>query len=412
VNPLLLVLAITQTGDAAQAVAVPPSAVPGSAATAPIIVTARPLDGLRHDMEACLARRCAAPEDIRATLAYAEGLFVAGDYADARHVLYTALDRNHAAAADHPAEVAGLYRAFSNLAPHLGEVEDYRRGVNRTAATLKNGAGIGLAERLAARLEAGDMQLSTGQPDYALKTYTAVARDARKTGQMRVLGYAEMRRAKMLYAFGRTREGRAAYTSLIDMPGDDMAAFRLGARLELHQQDHGGAKPDLALLATDPGALPRDGSQILIWSPPPQEAEFTQQDVDRRSDRVPASRGTDPSQIGRSFIGKWVDVGFHVEPDGSVGDVRILRSGGDAPAPWMDHELTRIAGRLYSPLAPGLAPRAPYRIERFTYTARYRSRSDGRAMIASRLRGRDGIPRIERLDLTPIAGPPDIAAGS
>src|SRR4051794_22444833 len=69
-------------------------------------------------LKACLERHCPPKEDIDATLAYAEQLFEAGDYAGARTVLKRSLGRNAGEARRYPVEVSDLYRANGLVANH------------------------------------------------------------------------------------------------------------------------------------------------------------------------------------------------------------------------------------------------------------------------------------------------------
>lgn len=112
---------------------------------------------------------------------------------------------------------------------------------------------------------------------------------------------------------------------------------------------------------------------------------------------------------GESFDGNWADVGFHVNPDGTVQDVQVLRSSGDKSASWATPELIRIAQRIYSPLKPGTVSASADRTERLTYTSRYISDLDwGKTNIPHR----DGIARIETVDLTPEPAAAPIKADS
>jgi hypothetical protein len=60
----------------------------------PIIVTGKRISDTKAALDACLARHCPANEDIDATLAHAEALFVLGRYRDARTTLLGSLRRN------------------------------------------------------------------------------------------------------------------------------------------------------------------------------------------------------------------------------------------------------------------------------------------------------------------------------
>src|SRR4051812_17699393 len=86
-----------------------------------IVVTGRSLQDTERALRECLARKCPPNEDIAASLAHAENLFVAGKYGDARRVTLAAVGRNHRYRKTYPIDVSGLYRANARIAAHLGE---------------------------------------------------------------------------------------------------------------------------------------------------------------------------------------------------------------------------------------------------------------------------------------------------
>src|SRR3569833_2359666 len=116
---LLASLALTAT--------TPPSAAPQ--AEPPIVVTGRSLRDTEQALRDCLARKCPPDQDIDASLAHAENLFVAGKYQEAREVTLAALSRNHGYGKTYPVPVSDLYRANSRIAAHLGEGKDYEWSV-------------------------------------------------------------------------------------------------------------------------------------------------------------------------------------------------------------------------------------------------------------------------------------------
>ena len=91
-----------------------------------IVVTARSLENTSRDLAACLERGCPPEEDIAASLAYAENLFVAGEYRDASSILRKAIGRNSRYDERLPEEVSGLYRAYSRVSEHLGEANSFK----------------------------------------------------------------------------------------------------------------------------------------------------------------------------------------------------------------------------------------------------------------------------------------------
>ncbi|MBC7831987.1 MAG: hypothetical protein H7Y62_08215, partial [Hyphomicrobium sp.] len=70
-----------------------------------IVVTARTLKDTERDLVECIAKRCSPKEDIEASLAHGENLFLAGQFAEARTTLGRARNRNLRYAKELPIEV-------------------------------------------------------------------------------------------------------------------------------------------------------------------------------------------------------------------------------------------------------------------------------------------------------------------
>jgi hypothetical protein len=90
-----------------------------------------------------------------------------------------------------------------------------------------------------------------------------------------------------------------------------------------------------------------------------------------------------------NFEDMWIDVAFWIQPDGRVADLQIVRRSGRAD--WADPLLQSIHGRRYAAIG-GTEP--TYRLERYTYTSGYESRT------GSRIQQRSPLARVEYLDLT------------
>src|SRR4051794_11240806 len=82
----------------------PPAAAPTEDPA--IVVTAQRIADYRTQLAECLSRHCPTNEDIDATLALAEALFLTGEYHDARVAVRASLHRNHGAAGAFPEPVS------------------------------------------------------------------------------------------------------------------------------------------------------------------------------------------------------------------------------------------------------------------------------------------------------------------
>lgn len=125
---MIVGLFLLATSAAAPSAAASPTAAPaGSPASEQdqIVITGRRLTDTERALAECLARKCPVNEDIDATLAHAENLFVAGDYAGARQTTKASLQRNRKNAALFPVPVSDLERSNGRISAHLGEKFDY-----------------------------------------------------------------------------------------------------------------------------------------------------------------------------------------------------------------------------------------------------------------------------------------------
>ncbi len=359
-----------------------------------IVVTGTSLDATRRALDECIARKCPAEEDIRATLAHAENLFVAGDYTQARSVLRKSIGRNSDEAKSLPVPVSNLYRANARVSAHLGEGEDYQRSAYRTWSILNEGAGVPDWRRLDARLEVAKMVTALQGKGAGIRAYRQLADEAERLGRHDVAGIARLKALWIDYIANPTNPIEKELRQIAADADPRSKTSRLGAlfllaRIERNKGRAGTAADALvAELSRSEFARP-----TLLFEPP---VDTVRGDTWGRKSALPAGMPSVTQDLPTdNFDGRWADVGFWVGPDGRVGDIEILRESGKTP--WMKPILASIQGRIYSPAADG---QGHYRVERYSYTSLWRSRID------TKLRVRSQDARIERLDLTrqPPAG--------
>lgn len=347
-----------------------------------IVVTGRPLDDTRRALADCLARKCPPDEDIDATLAHAENLFVAGDYKVARRTTLASIGRNRRHARAYPEPVADLYRANGRIAAHLGEGRSYESSTVAIARSLKAGVPDKDLRLLSAELEKAAMFASLGRTERARQIYAETEREARRLGRDDVAAQIRLRSAWLYQLEGDPLFARAALKEIAKdrspaARATRAAALVLLARLD-RQQDRPVATEALARELSEVGG----GRPVLIYSPP----------IELPADAVaPGLAGSDLRRGPMErFEKQWIDVGFRIGPDGRVGDVEMLRSQGNAR--WAGPVLKAIEGRLYSPVSGG---DGQYRVERYSLTSLWDYNAP-----ASRIRKRSPEARIEMLDLT------------
>ncbi|HYJ82960.1 MAG TPA: hypothetical protein VEW26_08990 [Allosphingosinicella sp.] len=369
---------------AAAAVALPASAEePGPARGEQIIVvTGRSIEDTRRALAECLARKCPPDEDIDATLAHAENLFVAGDYKAARRTTLASLGRNRRHARAYPEPVADLHRANGRIAAHLGEGRSYEFSTNAIRRSLKAGLGGDDIRLVVADLEKAGMYASLGQGDRAHRLYGRAEREARRLGRDDIAAHARLRAAWLHRLEGFPDTARAELEKIAADRTPAARVTRAAALVLLARLDRQQGRPIAAeALASELREVGGD-RPVLLFSPPVRLPTNAAGDhwIGSGLERMAMQR----------FEKQWVDVGFRIGPSGRVSDVEMIRSQGSKA--WAEPVLEAIAARIYTPASRS---DGEYRVERYSLTSLWDYDSPG-----SRMRQRSSQARIEMLDLT------------
>ncbi len=368
----------------------------------PIIVYGESIADSARGLNQCIERRCAPDEDIAATLRHAENQFIAGDYGDARRTLLASRARNKQFSKTYPVEVANLLRANSRVAAHLGEGDAQFMGALDTLSALKAGLPDDHPRVLGARVELADTYARFGRVGEAEKQYRAVARRANDLGLPKVEGHALLRIAAM-YTFlaesdpatFRKSAGRAL-DALANHTDPDLALFVGAARvLKARLAFRNGDSSVVDALIASYQAQQSNLTPTLLYAPKIDLA------ASARTNNLNIDSGFS-SALGRLPVhnvdGQWVDIGFWVAPNGKVTDAAVLRQSKrySDSNPWTKPILASIQGRRYAPIALDPTDPGVFRIERYTYTARFAQTT------GTRIPQRGIEPRIEFLDLSPL----------
>jgi hypothetical protein len=384
------------------AILIAAQSAPAAAAASPqhdVVVTARPLADTARALEQCIARHCRPDEDVQASLAHAENQFVAGDYRSARRTLLAARGRDRRFARQYPVPVSDLLRAGSRIAAHLGETRDYQIETIDTLDALRAGLPASDARVLEQRIEVADMFVTVGRFDAATPIYADVERAAHRLGLAVLEGAAALRPATIVLRSGAAppdarRDALRSLDRLAADPRPAMASSAMVARVvrAQYQARQGDSRPLDALIA-DLRRREANVAPVLVFAPPIDLAGPPR--ATTSTDNGPPVRDILSRLPVGSFDHQWIDVSFWVRPDGTVGDVDVTRQSVPTVAEWDRPVLTSIAQRRYLPLS--LPPGDPgvLRVERYTYTSSF----DDTATY-TRIRVRDGAPRLEMLDLT------------
>ncbi len=415
---ILLAAAPAAALDLPQAPAPATSVAQPSDASPPIVVTGIRVDGYRERLARCLARNCPVNEDVDATMALAEALFLNGDFESARRAVRASLGRNRHQAAAFPEPVSDLFRVNALLSRQLG----FDRVAIQSTHGILNSLQAGLPREdhrhFTARFEVAEMQMAMGRTQGARRGLAELARVARAAGREDVAALAELRGLWFEYSaypYGETRRRLAGMAQSTD-PGQ--AVRTTGARIllsRIYRLEGDEARANAMLAEIGQGM---SGRRRLLHAPSytlqrqevAQGFELTASPFITSNPRSNTNNrftgggpslnaGTGLARLPENVRGMWIDIGFWVMPDGRISGLEILRQGADPG--WADPLLDSVRGRRYS-----AAEEASYRLERYIYTARLET--------ASGTRGLQRSPRVraEYFDLTePNPAPPPTPDG-
>lgn len=333
-----------------------------------VVVTATRLDDTERALRDCLARKCRPDQDIAATLAHAENLFVAGDYESARSTLRRSHDRNRRFAAQFPTQVATLERAASRVASHLGQNDELRLGAISSLEALKAGLDPDDWRILGGKLEVADAFALLGRYQAAEDMYREIARRAHRQHLPSIEGFALLRIVALYEAYAQSEPGdfagavRLAAKDLAKRTDAALKPYVRAAQLIAARQDarFGDLRPVEALIARY-GDDFRSNRPVLIYTP-----SFSLLD-----EVLPRAEGGNALRsLSQAVTGQWIDVGYNVQPDGQVGDVEILRRSPDLRRnDWPTLVISSIKRRRYLPLKRDPNDVGIRRVERFTLTS-------------------------------------------
>lgn len=359
---------------------------------APIVVTGIRIQDYRDRLAACLARNCPPNEDIDATLALAEAQLLEGDYRGGRQTVRDSLHRNRRHVRAFPEPVSDLYRADSRLARHTGNDQQALRSTYGILESLQAGIAREDYRHFTARLELADMLMMMGRLPEAKRELRELAEIARTNGRPDVATMAALRGHWYDYLADPRGPTRARLTAMMQSNDPAHRMEAIGARIllsRIYRANGDTARADALLAELGRGPSSR---RRLIHAPTYQLTQGLHSDSE--NDLEDAFGRTDlRRQIPPNYEGKWIDVGFWVQPDGRVEGLEILRSGGDTS--WADPLVDSIRGRLYS-----TAEEPTYRLERYTFTA------ERETLTGSHIRRNGARARVEYIDLTTADPPP------
>ena len=345
---------------------------------ADIVVRGRRTSGA---LEACVARACPTPDDVRFSIAHAETQFAEGKYAEARATLSAALSRQNRNARQFPRLVAALHEAMATVNLHLGDMDRYRTAIVGQARTLSENLPEDDPQVLVTSLRVGDFWIKQGELQEARRHFGKASRIFARSGDAGLAALSELRMvaidiALRSFSTARGRLDRISLSSIASDPSVRMVGAVMTARLEAARGKHVDIEALLAFLRTGSGAPP-----LLV-----------------KAGRMPRHDAPEILKARPSGTAiQWADIGFMVGADGRVGDVEVLRASRQQA--WIAPYLTEIADRRYAPVDLPAGHPGLYRVERYTF------RADRIVPHGSHIKRAAGQPRVETIDMTNLGAP-------
>lgn len=346
-----------------------------------LTATGKSLTQSEADLAACLARNCAAPEDIEATIAHADNLFAAGQWKEAAAAFEASKGRNRKLAARYPVEVAGLLRAYGHISLLRGRPDNYRMAMFDAADALKEGLGENDPRVLVAQVEVVDVIAHDAFPfNTAENRYQALLQQAQARGLGAIEGLISYRLAS-LYARGATmdrasyeRRAIAACDALIASTRPEFAPYALAAK---------SLRDGVAGYYGDRKSIERLVGAARNWAGgKPELLSF-----------APVEYLAGMVRAGPRFDTQTMVIAFWIQPDGRVRDNVLLFADAQVQSrdDWLAPIAASVQSRRYAPLA-GVAATDPgvLRVESFRLTAN----------------GKGKLPTIEMRDLSDWAPMP------
>jgi hypothetical protein len=215
--------------------------------------------------------------------------------------------------------------------------------------------------------------------------YEETERHARAAGRADLAAIARVRAAWLFQQTGDIGFARQALEKIAADPSPDAKVGRLAAHVLLATLDRRAGKRESTDALIEELRNAHMARPVLLYAPA----------VDLDQAVLHSGAPSINGNLGRTALdGNWSDIGFWVGPDGKVRDAERLR--GEGATGWTAPLLTAIRGRIYAPVD---APIGTYRVERYTYLARWVEVPGGHGMA------RDPRPDIQFMDLTSDPSP-------
>ena len=354
-----------------------------------IVVRGRSLASLQADLDRCITDHCPLRQDVIASVRVGEALFRQGRYLQSRQLLQRAVDRDRDRAQTDPLAMAALYEATATVATHEGDQSVARHAAGARMRLLGSTVGPDSYDSLRADLDYLDFSYSHAPNTSIDESYRRLGERAEAAGQPGIAALVALRRANIAAAYDERGKIDRLLAPLIAGSTSLPPAFRLAALSLKAKWARGGAKASAVAAFQNAVADTPQPAPVLLSSPPNPFAT-DQSDINYFNLVDRESRSS-------TFHLRWIDIGFAIQPDGTVEDTNSLR-GTMAEGDVREIEKV-IQARRYAAFPATQGDR--YRVERWTLTADYGQ------LNGSLIRARGFNPHFVSLDITtdPTAAP-------
>ncbi len=337
---------------------------------------------LQKKLADCIARKCPPDEDAAAALALAGQQFVDGDYRKARTTLNGSLARTRGQTRQYPVPVSKLWQAQSRVDSHLGEFTFAQSESAKAYSVLQSNLPDNDPRALNAGLELAGLYTHQNRWNEARNLYLDLIQRSEQAKHPDIAALARIKLAKFI-AFtspgkvgkSEQREIGTVLAPLIGSTDPDYKVYDFPARLFLARlAEETGEKGAVDALYRQ---LPADHKipPVLLSSKPIKANKLIESTKGQafqcmQSGSPLGCSRPDTLVSTQNLERQWIDVGFSIQPDGSVTDVDVVRRSPTYAGDWADRVLTSVRSRRYAAGSNTATLPSIQRLERYTLTAK------------------------------------------
>lgn len=368
---------------------------------------------LQKKLEDCLARKCPPNEDADAALALAGQQFIDGDYREARKTLNGSLARTRGQTRNYPMPVAKLWQAQSRVDSHLGEFAFAQSESVKAYSVLQTNLPTDDPRALNAGLELAALFGHLNRWNEARNLYNDIIQRSEKANHTEISALARIKLAKFIAFTSQGKIGRDGQRQIQEvlnpLVGSSNPAYKIydfparlflarvaeemgekGAVEAVYRQIPGDWRPPPILIS----AAPIKANKLIAGA---QEQTFQC----LQSGNLLSCPRPENLISTQNLKRQWIDVGYSIQPDGTVTDVDVVRRSPIYSGDWADRVMASVRSRRYAQSANAANFGSIQRLERYTLTAKMTTTT------GSRVATPEADEVFEMVDLTRRSDNPD-----